>query len=1541
MKRITFILLLTFVFSQNVFCQEIGKIISTQGRVDIFKEGCQSAIPAKEDESVSIGDSIRTKSGSKAQVVFNDKSILKLAQNSKVSIRDYQFDEKGGRKTALIELSRGKARAIIAKMRDSADFMIATPNAKGTVKGSDVTAFFQAGSSGMFVSEGKLSVISLAHPDNKITVPAGNACVVPLGELPKGPRPYLDVEKKLNEEDTYVPVSISKTGKVSVIKGAVAKVSGVVKIISKNTGQARNAGINDILGEGDRVETGENGYMEIRLDNNNAINLKPNTKLTIIKLVINPETGEFENIFEVMLGQIKARIENLKGSSKFEVKTPQAVCGARGTIIYVSVTQNSTTSFFEGGNGYLTNTLTNATQEVPPGTSSSTDYTGNVSNPTHVSDTDRQSLSEGWDPGAGTEGYSTPEGNAGAGVVESGAGANASGNAGTTGITDTSTNNTTDGTPPADVPFTEPPIVKLETPPPSAPDYTLEGDTTHESGVDYAVFASAEPVWGSSADIVFVGAYQPEQPSGSLWKFHTIGHTGDNSAIYGMAGGTNVNNILKGLLYAIYIKPDPVHPGQYITGYLKSPDITGFRYSDLNLFYAYGSLTAVEMGQTAVTPAQLSAYMSNDVFGDRNQPVYRDDFSGNICGDIAGAFNGESIRINHSYNDQMWNIWRSESNGTYQALPQSGWQAVFGNTDTEFGDIGYTIGHISGSAWSGNEFTANLTGKEIWYSPSHFSISTLGSITGEAIGTYADNTWKAINAGVTDEKPLKIGGAFNGGFGSHIIDDLPDLILDLKNTRLSGIIGGIDSPWEGNAPITIMGKFNNPLSYSLWASNDDLMGKTSDGGAILGALGGVKINNYLKGIFAGFYIRPNPSGSGYLCGYLLSNDITGEFYPDIGMLESTGHLDLNKYLDAEQSTTVKPEELYEGSNKIETNDTSIGMIIGPGFSGSLRPETANISDQNWSLWRASCGGTYLSVFPTGSWSARMGGGSFDEDTGQMDSYWIGALSGITAGQVGEFSGTVDVTVLDPDSVGNSRGDLIGVYDSGIWQALSVGVYIETAPLSSSGRFVAQGWNLGEGSTFDFAGLIGLVGSIWGSESRPDFISMGEFTPPDVSNPDKQFAWYAQKEWYRYPSGELAGEDGFVSRYRDYNNPSRWHYTTYNDGSGAGNGIGSFYGLSVGVGGSGALKGKIYSLYIDPLQNAGVIYGDIDGEYYADIKMYEMRSPENGGLTKNFHNYVSVLPADLRDNISWDTLSGLDDHGGFDTEYETNDIYANGGSGTMLNITGQNWGVWNLVTGGTFQGTTSDAWNIYDLTGTTTAKSEGIGGAWLGGIDGTKWSDNKIDGTVNAIWIQLHENGTLSGRTLSSSITGNYIEAPGEGGNTWQAVSAGEWVEADSLLDTTNLSTLANDVIALGPLGGPGGVPITVAYSGLMSGPGSFSAGGAINVLNFNMNFYHMAGGGDGIWAAIVNGNYTAPTSSSWTANVTGNLLDSSGNPTGATVSAQLNGTHWSGDHWAANVVNGSASNGAVAFSGVAAGTYNNSDHYFEGAGTGTYTEHKI
>ncbi|MCX5715467.1 MAG: FecR family protein [Candidatus Omnitrophica bacterium] len=423
-RKLKFKLLASFISTLLIlsyaYAQEVGKVTYVDGRVDIFRQGSNSGTPVREYEPISTGDSIRTKAGAKAEIRFEDNSVIRIAQNSKIEIKDYQLDEKNKRKTAAIGLDRGKVRTIIAKMPNAADFAIITPNATGNVKGSDIIAFYQAGNSVMLVAEGKLSVAGTAYPENKMLILAGNSVLVPFDGMPQGPRPYLETERKLYEQDTDIPV-VLKAEKLTIIIGSVSKISGSVKITAKGESSAHEARIGETVQEGYQIETDSNGLAEIRLDNN-AINMKPNTKLMIIRLAINPETGEYENIFELTIGKIKARIENLKGKSKFEVKTPLAVCGARGTILYVDVSPSGTTLFVEGGMGYITNTINGISQNLDIGQNMSIAATGTVSAPAYTTPQDRQSFGEGWDPGNGVEGYSAPEGTIGMYLYESDAG---------------------------------------------------------------------------------------------------------------------------------------------------------------------------------------------------------------------------------------------------------------------------------------------------------------------------------------------------------------------------------------------------------------------------------------------------------------------------------------------------------------------------------------------------------------------------------------------------------------------------------------------------------------------------------------------------------------------------------------------------------------------------------------------------------------------------------------------------------------------------------------------------------------------------------------------------------------------------------------------------------------------------------------------------------------------------------------------------------------------------------------------------------------
>lgn len=407
-NRIAAVALIIAMACPYAYAADVGMVTYVEGRVDVAKIGSDMATPLREGDQIAIGDAIRTKSNSKAEVTFNDKSMLRLAQSTRVEVRDYVLDANNKRKTAEIMVDRGKARTVIAKMPDKAEFNISTPNARGTVKGSDVFTSFQAGSSNILVAEGQLSIVSPTHPGSELIVPAGNSVVVPLNEAPQASRAYLELEKKMNEQETFIPSTVSRNPNATTIKGALVKISGDVRLTPKGSKSSHTATVNDAVGEGDTIETGANGLVEIAFDNGNGMNLSQNTKISITRLLQDPKTSQYENKFDISMGKVKSRIEKLKETkSTFEVRTPTAVCGARATLMYIEITPTATRVFFEGGLGDLHSLISGLHQAVEMGHISYADNDGNIGTPYVPSESERLSWTSNWDPGNGTEGYSS------------------------------------------------------------------------------------------------------------------------------------------------------------------------------------------------------------------------------------------------------------------------------------------------------------------------------------------------------------------------------------------------------------------------------------------------------------------------------------------------------------------------------------------------------------------------------------------------------------------------------------------------------------------------------------------------------------------------------------------------------------------------------------------------------------------------------------------------------------------------------------------------------------------------------------------------------------------------------------------------------------------------------------------------------------------------------------------------------------------------------------------------------------------------------
>lgn len=124
-------------------------------------------------------------------------------------------------------------------------------------------------------------------------------------------------------------------------KAILSKVKGTVEM-KKNQNAWQKAKVGSILHEMDELRTQKGGYAEMLLDDGGStgnLEVKENTHLRLSTMNWLNQTDEKKTMIDVAAGKVKVYASQLKGASKFEVNTPTAVLGIRGTVFEVHVVQ--------------------------------------------------------------------------------------------------------------------------------------------------------------------------------------------------------------------------------------------------------------------------------------------------------------------------------------------------------------------------------------------------------------------------------------------------------------------------------------------------------------------------------------------------------------------------------------------------------------------------------------------------------------------------------------------------------------------------------------------------------------------------------------------------------------------------------------------------------------------------------------------------------------------------------------------------------------------------------------------------------------------------------------------------------------------------------------------------------------------------------------------------------------------------------------------------------------------------------------------------
>lgn len=138
-------------------------------------------------------------------------------------------------------------------------------------------------------------------------------------------------------------------------KAVVTAFTEPVEWQKSGTADWKPVSLNQALGGGDKVRTGDSGNATLTLDEGSVIELAPATEFSIQTLTKDPASQKLDSVIAILRGRVRAQVTPLQAGSRFEIETPIIVAAVRGTTLNVGVGPGGeVTAFSEDGAVQLT-----------------------------------------------------------------------------------------------------------------------------------------------------------------------------------------------------------------------------------------------------------------------------------------------------------------------------------------------------------------------------------------------------------------------------------------------------------------------------------------------------------------------------------------------------------------------------------------------------------------------------------------------------------------------------------------------------------------------------------------------------------------------------------------------------------------------------------------------------------------------------------------------------------------------------------------------------------------------------------------------------------------------------------------------------------------------------------------------------------------------------------------------------------------------------------------------------------------------------------
>jgi hypothetical protein len=140
--RLAALLALVLLVRGVAAAQEVGTLAAVEGTVELGRAGNWTT--AAIGTGVAQGDDLRTGRPGRARVVFQDDSVLTMADASELRIDEQTFDSNRGVAHSLLRLVQGKVRTVVGGYteRRGSSFTIETQTAVVGVRGTEFIVVF-------------------------------------------------------------------------------------------------------------------------------------------------------------------------------------------------------------------------------------------------------------------------------------------------------------------------------------------------------------------------------------------------------------------------------------------------------------------------------------------------------------------------------------------------------------------------------------------------------------------------------------------------------------------------------------------------------------------------------------------------------------------------------------------------------------------------------------------------------------------------------------------------------------------------------------------------------------------------------------------------------------------------------------------------------------------------------------------------------------------------------------------------------------------------------------------------------------------------------------------------------------------------------------------------------------------------------------------------------------------------------------------------------------------------------------------------------